>query len=567
MLRGDSGEFQWAMVSLNVAHATGYPLFTLLGYFWQLLPLSNNIAWQLNILATFFGALAGMMIFIFLRSITQRSDAALIGALFFALSPVIWFNASILEVYTLHAFLLALILYLLWQWSQTFANPALSKTSVLWLYLAFLILGLALAHHRLIVLALPAILYFLLATDRRFFFNIPRLLICALLLIPGLLFYLYIPLRLLPEGFTLDYAISDIILGREYAGSFLRDINPSPVLLEIPIKNFGIGLILALLGTITLCRRALHLNIALWLIYLLNVAFALVYSVPDIEVFLTSSFVVTAIWIGAGTAFLLEWISTRVGVLSSRQAQIALALILLLLPLFNLTRLTEIQIAVANEAAPEARARAIAAASLPPGAFLELDWETATALRFLQTTESLRPDLEARLIHMDTRNEYWRALQNVDAGRPVFIEQGVKWTRAPAGYTTAPKSNELVEVLSAPSDLQGRRSPINNRVELVGYHAGPDAFILYWRVNQPLGKDVATFIHYLDASGNKIGQEDHAACCEAVYGYRTSEWEAEHIYADTFKPPPAQATSFEIGMYENANGDIEPYGETITLKP
>src|SRR5581483_7177268 len=152
-------------------------------------------------------------------------------------------------------------------------------------------------------------------------------------------------------------------------------------------------------------------------------------------------------------------------------------------------------------------------------------------------------------------------------GRPVFIEQGVKWTRAPAGYTTAPKSNELVEVLSAPSDLQGRRSPINNRVELVGYHAGPDAFILYWRVNQPLGKDVATFIHYLDASGNKIGQEDHAACCEAVYGYRTSEWEAEHIYADTFKPPPAQATSFEIGMYENANGDIEPYGETITLKP
>jgi hypothetical protein len=36
MLGGDSGEFQGAMASLNVAHATGYPLFMLLGHLWQM---------------------------------------------------------------------------------------------------------------------------------------------------------------------------------------------------------------------------------------------------------------------------------------------------------------------------------------------------------------------------------------------------------------------------------------------------------------------------------------------------------------------------------------------------
>jgi asparagine N-glycosylation enzyme membrane subunit Stt3 len=192
MLRGDSGEFQWAMASLNVAHATGYPLLTLLGYSWQLVPLSNNIAWQLNLLSPFFAALAAATIFVLIRSITSQSDAALIGTLFFALTPVMWFNASILEVYSLHAFLLTLILYLLWRWSlqRTSPNPSFVRRGDAALYLACFILGLAFAHHRLIVLALPGLFYFLIATEPRFLSNLPRLLLCVVLVVPGLLLYL-----------------------------------------------------------------------------------------------------------------------------------------------------------------------------------------------------------------------------------------------------------------------------------------------------------------------------------------------------------------------------------------
>lgn len=560
MLRGDSGEFQWAMASLNVAHATGYPLFTLLGYGWHFLPLSNNLAWQLNLLAPLFGALAVATLFVLIRAVTGRMDAALIGALFFALAPVMWFNASILEVYSLHAFLLTLWLYLLWCWSRDTAQNAP-------LYLSFLVLGLGFAHHRLMVLALPALLYFLIATDRKFFFNLPRLLICALLVLPGLLLYLYVPLRLLPEGFSLDFAFYDVILGREYATSLLREINPLPVLVEIPFDNFHIGLVIALVGVVALFRRAKHFNIALLLVYLVDVLFALVYSVPDIEVFLTSAFVVTAIWIGGGAAFLLEWIGTRVGETNGRRAQALAAIVLLLLPLVGLMRFGELQTAVAAEAAPEARARAIASDNLPQGAMLELDWETATALRFLQAAENLRPDLDARLIAMDQRQEFWRALHNANAGRAVLIERGVPWRRAPAGFMLQARNNDLSQLVRIPVESTPAIGAVSDSVELAGYSSTPEAFTVFWKVNHPLGKDVSTFVHFLDANGEKIGQDDRGACCEAVYSFRTSEWEAGQLYADVFKPAPENTASFLVGMYETVNGDIEPYGETIGITP
>jgi hypothetical protein len=559
MLRGDSGEFQWAMAALNVAHATGYPLFTLIGYAWHLLPLDANVARQLNLLTPFFGALTVTVVFVFTRAVTTRTLAALVAAIFLALTPVMWFNASILEVYPLHAFLLALTWYLLWRWSRApHANGAL--------YLAFFVFGLALAHHRTTVLTVPALLYFLFATDRRFLFQWKRALLCILLVLPGLLLYAYVPLRLLPEGYSTDFILNDIILGREYAGSLLREFSPLPVLMDIPFKNFHIGLAFALLGAITLFRRAKHLNAALWLIYLTAVLFALVYSVPDVEVFLTSSFVVVALWIGAGAAFLMDWLDQRVGGARASRLQIVYAIVVTLLALFGLTRWSEINAAVAAEAGPEARARAIAAMNLPPNAFLELDWETATALRFLQATENLRPDLEARLIEMHKRDEYWRALQNVDAGRAVFIERGVNWSRAPAGYALNASENDLVQITRAPVDMTRKRVPLSDRVELVGYQNTPDALVLYWRVKKGLDKDLATYVHYLDAQGNKIAQDDRAACCQAVYGYRTREWEPGQIYADVFKPAPPGTSAFLVGMYENINGDIEPYGKSVEIK-
>jgi len=317
----------------------------------------------------------------------------------------------------------------------------------------------------------------------------------------------------------------------------LNNLHLLPLLVQKPILNFHFGIALAIFGAITLFLRTpgyddsrigqdaprrsatTHLAILLLLVYIVNIVFALVYSVPDIEVFLTPSFVVIAIWIAAGCAFILDWLSVHLHGSTGQRVAFALSLVMLAVAVVALTRYTDVRAQVAQEAGTaESRARAILAPDLPHGSLLELDWETATAIRFLQTTEGTHTDLEARLIKLNARDEYFWALHNLDAGRDVYVEGGVKWTRAVAGYQTQSSTNQLARLTRATVELQPLDASLNNQVELVGMHNSRSGLMLYWRTRQPLARDLATYVHYFDADGTALGQDDRAACCEAIVG-------------------------------------------------
>ena len=47
----DSGELAAVAATLGVAHPTGYPLFTLLGHLWTLLPLPGTVIYRMNLFA------------------------------------------------------------------------------------------------------------------------------------------------------------------------------------------------------------------------------------------------------------------------------------------------------------------------------------------------------------------------------------------------------------------------------------------------------------------------------------------------------------------------------------
>jgi len=109
-------------------------------------------------------------------------------------------------------------------------------------------------------------------------------------------------------------------------------------------------------------------------------------------------------------------------------------------------------------------------------------------------------------------------------------------------------------------------SKIDDRVELAGLRDDPAGLVLYWQVRRPIQPDLSTFIHYFGADGRPLGQEDHGACCEAIYGYRTSEWEPGREIAESFRPAPVGTTYMQIGMYALKDGDIQPYGQTVYLQ-
>ncbi len=50
----DSGELATVQIALGIAHPTGYPLFTLIGYLFSLVPLPFTKIFQMNLLAAIY---------------------------------------------------------------------------------------------------------------------------------------------------------------------------------------------------------------------------------------------------------------------------------------------------------------------------------------------------------------------------------------------------------------------------------------------------------------------------------------------------------------------------------
>ena len=166
VLGGDSGEFQFAAWLGGFAHPTGYPLYLLLGWLWtHLLPL-HDPAWRMNAFSALWGGIAtGLVYLLALRMLRQASAnpwsrlLALFAALTFAVTPTFWSQATLAEVYTLNAALVAAILLGLVIWGQTGSRRALYGVALLY--------GLSLAHHRTTLLYLPAIVLYVWLVNRQ----------------------------------------------------------------------------------------------------------------------------------------------------------------------------------------------------------------------------------------------------------------------------------------------------------------------------------------------------------------------------------------------------------------
>jgi len=152
----DSGEFMVAAEHFGVPHPTGYPLWTLLAWLFQLLPL-GNAAWEINLFSSVCGGLAVGLATALTRSTLRWLMEEPLGrwpglgtmipvvcGLLFAFSFSMWSQATIAEVYTLHALLIGLYLTVLYIWLRRPETLGL-------LMLAFFLLALAFSNHHLSV--------------------------------------------------------------------------------------------------------------------------------------------------------------------------------------------------------------------------------------------------------------------------------------------------------------------------------------------------------------------------------------------------------------------------------
>lgn len=180
----DSPELAAAANSLGIAHAPGYPLYTLSGWlFSHLFPVSS-VAFRMNLFSAVLGAAACGVVYVLALRLTTRPVIAAVGALALGFSYYFWLDALAAEVYTLDALLFAGILLAAVAWrSQPTASRAL---------IVGLVLGLSLSNRTSTALILPALLAFAWMSGERS----PRAYAAAAGgIAAGLAFYLYLPLR------------------------------------------------------------------------------------------------------------------------------------------------------------------------------------------------------------------------------------------------------------------------------------------------------------------------------------------------------------------------------------
>ncbi|MFZ4776546.1 MAG: protein O-mannosyl-transferase family [Terrimicrobiaceae bacterium] len=173
----DSGEFIVAAQHFGVPHPTGYPLWTLLAWLFQLLPL-GNAAWEINIFSGFCGGLAvGLTTALTRSSLRWLMQEALdqwqglltivsvTCGLLFAFSFSMWSQATIAEVYTLHALMIGAYLTALYAWLRRPDRLGL-------LLLAFFLIALSFGNHHLSVAMAPLPFLAVLLVRRGMFWDL-----------------------------------------------------------------------------------------------------------------------------------------------------------------------------------------------------------------------------------------------------------------------------------------------------------------------------------------------------------------------------------------------------------
>ncbi len=571
----DSEEFQYVAYTLGIAHATGYPLYLLLGRLFTTLVPIGNVAYRMNLLSALLGAGTAVLVYLNALALTRRQIASVAAAALFAENAAVWRQAGVASVGPLHLLLVAALLYAMILWYE--------KRAPLWL--AAFLFGLGLAHHRTVLLLAPAIVVFVLLVDSNILRR-PRDFARNLfwLALP-LLFYLYLPVFGSSTPWysnTLQGFVAEISGGD--AGGFLRTSMPDVIqgvvlVSQYLFDSFGyLGGVLIVVGAIHISGRSFkrspflqpnapaqaptpdsRLFLFLGLDTLLFMIWGTLYAgEPDRYLVMPFAFLIYWFAIGAGAVEnLVERIDSRNQVgrwkaflsfiprsdpSTLRVAIAALLALYVILPFGDRFRIAD----WSTFDRVYKQWDEIFSLPIPRGAVLVGNWGQLNAMRYMQRVENRRPDLQFVGTLYDTAPQT-EAAQNAFAdGRAIFLAPGIA---QPTGAYRYALLGPLLEVRDQPQMQAPAISFQANRVSsssvtLVGWGlttalepyipltsiapARTARVALYWRAGDA-PNDFVVRINLYDPEGRLISQKDEPP----VRGlYPASQWQRGEYVAD-----------------------------------
>jgi len=415
----DSAELTLGIYTQGIVHATGYPLYLILGRLFTLLPLGGDFAARANLFSAVCGALTVALLYAIHLRLFGRPLIALAAALLFGFARDNWAQAVVAEVYALHTALVAGALLVVvkslplrltafaspnsergnntntFRDNQTpFSSPEFGggREGV---YRIALLFGLALANHMAALLVAAVVLPYLL---RRASWR-ARIITLALIGVTSALLYLYLPLRfaaapefnLIGHYFDRDLTQPGDLLWMVSGRMFGREMLAYPLLGwlgeilkfggELWLNFLGVGLLLGMVGVLHLWQTRRTLCRLLGAVFAAQVLFFTSYDVFDKWTMFHTAYLVWAIFVAAGCARLLAALPRIAGV-----AFLALLVIAQIVGNWN-------TVGRAGDTFVADRSAALLAA-LPRQATLIAPWTTARPLEYAQIVDGARRDVQ-----------------------------------------------------------------------------------------------------------------------------------------------------------------------------
>jgi hypothetical protein len=312
----DSAELTLGIYSQGIVHATGYPLYLILGRLFTLLPLSADFAIRANLFSAFCGALTVALLYAINLRLFRNPFIAATSALLYGLAGAIWAQAVVAEVYTLHTALVAgIVLMMIIAWGNVGARHVVPPFGIALLF------GLALANHMAAGLVAAVVLPFVLWKTPTWRARIIMLGITGG--VAGIL-YLYLPLRfaaqpqfnLVAHYFDRDLTQPGDLLWMVSGRMFGREMFAYPLLDwvgeigkfvgELWLNFLGVGLLLGLLGIVNLWRKKRTICLLLLAIFGAQVLFFSSYDVFDKWTMFHTAYLMWAIFVAAGGVWLAD---------------------------------------------------------------------------------------------------------------------------------------------------------------------------------------------------------------------------------------------------------------------
>ena len=337
----DSGELAAVQATLGIAHPTGYPLFTIIGYIFSLIPLPFTKIYQLNLLAALFCS-AGIAVFVYTAKLlldnlnlfstakvknektkkdkkktknslkikgkqetvlteTVKYIISISGGLILAFSETFWLQSTSVEVYSLHIFLMnIIILYLIKAF--IYVEKENDKTNLkLWLiFSAFLALGFT--NHMTTLLIIPGVAYLFFIKYKFNRAGFKKILIMLTVFFPILiLIYSYLPVRaaqnpILNWGNPTDFEnLIRHITGKQYqvwlfASSAAAKRQLIHFVETLP-GQFSIALVLSFVGLIASFFYARKIFVFLIITFLFTVFYSINYEIHDIDTYFLLAYI------------------------------------------------------------------------------------------------------------------------------------------------------------------------------------------------------------------------------------------------------------------------------------